>query len=73
MPNHTYKPNPLSSGSSDESPLKSSTGPTTGSIVPSLIRLALRRLPGFGYGAVHSKAPTAVKNAVTMGSHGKVT
>lgn len=73
MPSHNYKPNLLSSGAATEKPLNASIGPTTGSIVPSLIRLALRRLPGFGFGAVHSKAPTVVKNAVTMGSHGKVT
>lgn len=73
MPTHNYKPNVLSSGSATEKPMSESTGPNTGSIVPTLLRLAVRRMAGFGYGAVHNKAPSTVKNAVTMGSHGKVT
>lgn len=46
--------------------------PKTGTITQTLIRIAMRKLPGFGYGAVHGKAPSVVKDAVTMGSHGNL-
>ena len=67
-----YKPDALSSGSATQTPLKSGLGPVTGSIVPTLLKLAMRRMPGFGFGATHGSAPSAVKNPVTMGSHGSI-
>lgn len=67
-----YKPNQLSSN--HQQPFQETTEgvPKTGNIVPTLLRLAMRRLPGFGFGAVHGKAPSTVKNAVTIGSHGNL-
>lgn len=67
-----YKPDNLSSGSATGKPLVESLTPKTGSIVPTLLKIALRRIPGFGFGAVHGKAPSTVKNAVTLGSHGNL-
>jgi hypothetical protein len=74
IPNGTsYKPDALSSGGATQSPLKEDIGPKTGSIVPTLLRLAMRRMTGFGSGAIHGgKAPSAVKNAMSMGSQGKI-
>lgn len=67
-----YRPDKLSSGAATSQPFQEQGVPKTGNIVPTLIRLAMRRLPGFGFGAVHGKAPSVVKNAVTMGSHGNI-
>ena len=67
-----YKPDNLSSGSATGKPLVESGVPKTGTVVPTLLRIAMRRLPGFGFGAVHGKAPSTVKQAVTMGSHGNL-
>lgn len=69
----SYKPDSLASGGATQKPFSEDIGPRTGSIVPTLLRLAMRRLPGFGYGATHGKSPSTVKNAVTTGSHGKLT
>jgi hypothetical protein len=67
-----YKPDQLSSGPASGKPLVEAGTPKTGSIVPTLLKIALRRIPGFGFGAVHGKAPSTVKQAVTMGSHGNL-
>lgn len=69
-----YRPDKLSSGAATQQPFQETTEgvPKTGNIVPTLLRLAMRRLPGFGFGAVHGKAPSVVKNAVTIGSHGNI-
>lgn len=71
----TYKPDPLSSGGATEKPFQETNVPRTGTIVNTLLRLAMRRLPGSGFGA-KTLAPTqGVKppsNAMTMGSHGKI-
>lgn len=67
-----YKPDQLSSGHATQTPFQEQGVPKTGNIIPTLLRIAMRRVPGFGFGAVHGKAPSAVKNAVTMGSHGNL-
>jgi hypothetical protein len=70
-----YKPDPLASGGADQKPFQEANVPKTGSIVNTLLRLAMRRLPSAGFGA-KTMAPTiGVKppsNAMTMGSHGKI-
>jgi hypothetical protein len=65
-----YKPDALSSGSATQTPLKSGVGPVTGSIVPTLLRLAMRRIPGVGHAMTANTQ--AVKNPVTAGSHGSI-
>lgn len=74
MSNNIYKPDALLSGGALQKPFETEEGvPKTGNIVPTLLRLAMRRLPGFGYGMIHGgHAPSVVKNAVTIGSHGAV-
>ena len=67
-----YKPSQLSSSESNSQPLVESNVPETGNIVPTLLKIALKRLPGFGYGAIHGKAPSVVKDAVKIGSHGNL-
>jgi hypothetical protein len=69
-----YKPDALSSGAATEKPMQEANVPKTGSIVPSLLKLAMRRMPGFGVGMPHGAAPQAIKpaNAFTMGSHGSL-
>lgn len=69
-----YKPESLATNAAKEVPFKEDDiVPKTGSVIPTLLRLAMKRIPGFGYGAVHGgHAPSTVKNAVTMGSHGNL-
>lgn len=69
-----YKPDPVASGGASSRPLQEGNVPKTGNIVPSLLRLAMRRLPAMGFGAVHGSAPIGVRppsNAMTIGSHGR--
>jgi hypothetical protein len=76
-----YKPDNLASGGASEKPFAEAGAPKAGgpgsSLVSSMLRLAMRRLPGSGFGAMTSPAKTmGVKppsNAMTMGSHGKIT
>lgn len=68
-----YKPDNLASGEATQTLFKEDNTPQTGPIVGTLLRLAMRRIPGFGFGAIHGgKSPSTVKNAVTMGSHGGI-
>ena len=69
-----YKPDPLASSGATEKPFQESGVPHGASgIVTTLLKLALRRLPAHGFAA--TKSTTGVKpptNAMTMGSHGKI-
>ena len=56
-----YKPDPLLSGGSTQKPFQENTVPITGSIIPTLLRLAMRRIPGFGHGMIHNGPPSTVK------------
>ena len=69
-----YRPDPLASGGATEKPLAEAGAPKGSSgIYSSLMRIAFRRLPAHGFGA--TKQTQGVKppsNALTMGSHGKI-
>lgn len=65
-----YKPDPLADPGASQKPFQEANVPKTGSIVSVLLRLAMRRLVGFGHAA--TPQTKAVKNPMTMGSHGKI-
>jgi hypothetical protein len=68
-----YKPDALASGGALEKPFQEANVPRTGSIVPTLLRLALRRLPGMGYSTQQGTSGVKTqKDAFTMGSHGSL-
>jgi hypothetical protein len=68
-----YKPDPLADTGTTQKPFQEANVPKTGGIVNTLLRLAMRRMPAMGFGAVHGNAPKGVgtpKDAMKMGSHG---
>lgn len=68
----SYKPDTLSSGGATQKPFSEAGVPKTGSIVPTLIKLALRRLPGKGFATEEHTSGVPKSNAFTAGSHGSV-
>lgn len=69
MPAPKYSPDPLSSGGSTEKPFAEGGTPKS-SVVSTLLRLALRRMPAHGYAATKNTRAVRSSDAMTMGSHG---
>lgn len=73
MAGSSYKPDLLSSGGATQKAFSESNVPKTGSIVPTLLKLALRRLPGAGFTTAPDVTRGTHSGSVnTAGSHGKL-